>query len=424
MTIFQRGKRWHYEFETAGRRFRGACAGCSTREEALSFEKEIRRKVSALKAQKSVKALVENFRDELSGGRRISLEEAFPLATEKPVARKASKDWESYKRKCWEDFLAFMRGMFPSVRFLSDVTRSHCEAYVSHLRKFGRCAVIVRNRPAARPYSKGMSSLSAKTCNETQTAVSWVFSVLLEDAGLQRNPFAGIPKMKGEAVTREVFQLEEIQAILGAGDSFCRDVLAASLFTGLREGDVCNMRWESVDLRKGLLCIVQRKTRKPVTIPIMGKFGEMLRSLDRSSEYVFPSQHDLYERDPSGFSKRIRRFLESLGISTGVMADGRCRRSSTKDFHSCRHTFCWLAGQAGIPLPTVQAIVGHMTPEMTAHYAAHVTDAQKKAQIGFLEKILQGGEVQQSLTERVMDEIRGLPEDKLLEILEFIQSLK
>ena len=156
----------------------------------------------------------------------------------------------------------------------------------------------------------------------------------------------------------------------------------------------------------------------------MGKFGEMLRSLDRSSEYVFPSKHDLYERDPSGFSKKIRRFLESLGISTGVMADGRCRRSSTKDFHSCRHTFCWLAGQAGIPLPTVQAIVGHMTPEMTAHYAAHVTDAQKKAQIGFLEKILQGGEVQQSLMERVTDEIRGLPEDKLQEILEFIQSLK
>lgn len=424
MTIFQRGNRWHYEFEAAGRRFRGACAGCATREEALSFEKEIRRKVSALKAQKSVKTLVENFRDELSGGRRISLKEAFQLAMEKPVARKASKAWESYKRKCWEDFLAFLSGMFPGVQFLADVTRSHCEAFVSHLRKYGRSAVIVRNRPAARPYSKGMAHLSAKTCNETQTAVSWVFSVLLEDAGLQRNPFSGIPKMKSEMVTREVFQLEEIQAILTAEDSFCRDVLAASLFTGLREGDVCNMRWDGVDLRKGVICLVQRKTRKPIAIPIMGKFGEMLRSLERSSEYVFPRQQELYARDPSGFSKRIRRFLESLGISTGFMADGRSRRSSTKDFHSCRHTFCWLAGQAGIPLPTVQAIVGHMTQEMTAHYAAHVTDAQKKAQIESLEKILPVERLPQSLMDQVLSEAKSIPEERLAEVLAFIKSLK
>ena len=49
-----------------------------------------------------------------------------------------------------------------------------------------------------------------------------------------------------------------------------------------------------------------------------------------------------------------------------------------KDLHSCRHTFCYYAGLAGIPLAVVQSIVGHMTPAMTAHYSAHASIEDKR----------------------------------------------
>ena len=49
-----------------------------------------------------------------------------------------------------------------------------------------------------------------------------------------------------------------------------------------------------------------------------------------------------------------------------------------KDLHSCRHTFCYYAGLAGIPLAVVQSIVGHMTPSMTAHYSDHATTEDKR----------------------------------------------
>ena len=421
MTTFKRGKKWNYDFEMGGRRYRGICENCESREEAKEFEKRIRRTASELKAQRSVKALVENFRDVLSGGRRISLGEAFGLAAEKPVARKAAGAWEGHKRRCWEDFVAFMGGAHPDVRFLSDVTRSHCEEYVSHLRLFGRCATEVKSRNGARPYSKGMSRLSAKTCNTTQTVVARVFALLLEDAGLSRNPFSGIPKMKSNAVSRDVFQPEEIGVILSAGDSFCRDVLMASLYTGLREGDVCNLRWEDIDLAQGFIRVVQRKTKRAVSIPIMGRLDEFLRASEQKTGFVFPAQRALYLHNSSGFSARIHTFLESLGISTRVMAEGRCRKSSIKDFHSCRHTFCWLAGQAGIPLPTVQSIVGHMTPEMTAHYSAHVTEAQKREQIRRMETgvLAPGGNARQSLH----DLVERLPPEKMEEARHILQGL-
>ena len=96
------------------------------------------------------------------------------------------------------------------------------------------------------------------------------------------------------------------------------------------------------------------------------------------SEYVFPKHAEMYLANPTGVSYRIKQFLEGLGIQTTRKPDGRTRAISTKDLHSCRHTFCYYAGLAGIPLAVVQSIVGHMTPAMTEHYSAHTSMEDKR----------------------------------------------
>ena len=67
-----------------------------------------------------------------------------------------------------------------------------------------------------------------------------------------------------------------------------------------------------------------------------------------------------------------------MGIETTRVPEGRTRAISVKDLHSCRHTFCYYAGLAGIPLAVVQSIVGHMSPAMTAHDTAHATIEDKR----------------------------------------------
>lgn len=86
----------------------------------------------------------------------------------------------------------------------------------------------------------------------------------------------------------------------------------------------------------------------------------------------------MYLANPSGVSYRVKQFLEGLGIQTTRIPEGRTRAISVKDLHSCRHTFCYYAGIAGIPLAVVQSIVGHMSPEMTKHYSAHATLEDKR----------------------------------------------
>ena len=86
----------------------------------------------------------------------------------------------------------------------------------------------------------------------------------------------------------------------------------------------------------------------------------------------------MYLANSDGVSYRVKKFLEGLGIQTTRTPEGRTRAISVKDLHSCRHTFCYYAGLAGIPLAIVQAIVGHMSPEMTKHYQAHATLEDKR----------------------------------------------
>ena len=183
--------------------------------------------------------------------------------------------------------------------------------------------------------------------------------------------------MKNE--TREAFTPEELRLIYDNLDDFTRPLFMMAVWTGLREGDICTLKWSDVDLERRLITRETRKTGAVVQIPISNQLDGLLASTPRTeSEYVFPAHAKMYLTNPDGVSYRIKKFLEGLGIQTTRIPNGRTRAISVKDLHSCRHTFCYYAGLAGIPLTVVQAIVGHMTPAMTARYSAHASIEDKR----------------------------------------------
>ena len=54
-------------------------------------------------------------------------------------------------------------------------------------------------------------------------------------------------------------------------------------------------------------------------------------------------------------------------------------------FHSLRHTFITDMGERGVPLQTVQAMVGHMSPEMTRYYT-HISRQAARAAVELLDR--------------------------------------
>ena len=379
------GGSWYYDIQIDHKRYKGTCEGCTTRRQAENFERGIKEKAKQASGLKSVKALYETFREDLTGGKRISLNEAFELAEQKPRPRLSSEKHAATKRTIWGDFLAFMRGEHPDVENLIDVTEAHAQEYIALLQKTGRYdksitysrGVGKKSRTITRLKAEG--ALSARSLHLYQMVCAEVFSLLAKDAGLQDNPFASVRRAKSDAETREAFTLEELKLIFDSLDGFMRPLFMMAVWTGLREGDICTLKWSEVDLLHRLITRKTRKTGATVQIPISNQLYTLLAATQRAdSEYVFPEHALMYLTNSSGISYRIKQFLEGLGIQTSRKPEGRTRAISVKDLHSCRHTFCYYAGLAGIPLAVVQSIVGHMTPAMTEHYSAHASMEDKR----------------------------------------------
>ena len=379
------GGSWYYDIQVDHKRDKGTCEGCTTRRQAEAFEQAMKEKVKQAAGLKSVKALYETFRDDLTGGRKISLNEAFELAERKPRSRMPAEKYAAMKRTVWADFLAFMHGEYPDVKNLIDVTDAHAQAYIALLQKSGRYEKTISysrgDGKKARTITtqKAEGALSARTVRLHQTVCAEVFTLLAKDAGLQENPFAGIRRAKSDAKTREAFTPDELQTIFDNLDGFTRPLFMMAVWTGLREGDICTLKWSDVDLESRLITRETRKTGTVVQIPISNQLYDLLTATPRTeSEYVFPKHAEMYLANPSGVSYRVKQFLEGLGIQTTRKPEGRTQAISAKDLHSCRHTFCYYAGMAGIPLAVVQSIVGHMSPEMTKHYSAHASIEDKR----------------------------------------------
>ena len=429
----RQGGAWYYQFIRGGKAYRGCCEGATTKREAENYEKEIIATVESAAKQKTVKALLDNFREELTGGEKITLNEAFELAEQKPRSRIPAEKYAATKRTVWNDFLAFMRGEHPDIENLIDVTGAHAQEYIALLQKSGRYEKTVSySRGAGRGARTIITqaadgALSARTVRLHQTVCAEVFTLLAKDAGLQENPFSGIRMMKSDTETREAFTPDELKTIYDNLDDFTRPLFMMAVWTGFREGDICTLKWSEVDLVRRLITRRTRKTKVEVQIPISNQLYGLLTATPRTeSEFVFPKHAEMYLSNPDGVSYRVKRFLEGRGIETTRIPEGRTRAISVKDLHSCRHTFCYYAGLAGIPLAVVQSIVGHMSPEMTKHYSAHASIEDKRRGMERLSFFTQDAlpEAKADEPERIelRQRIETLPIDTVRAVLQFLNA--
>ncbi|UDQ98971.1 site-specific integrase [Lentisphaerota bacterium WC36G] len=395
MSVFKRKtskgetKEYHYKFMKQGKTYSGVCTNCFEEKDAKDFEAIEKARVSELAAQKTVTALVENFRDELAGGEKIKISEAFELSLKKPKKKKSSEKHINSKRSHFDDFIAFMVNEHENIEFLSQVKKAHAEEYIYYLREKGRYnkEVSFNNHLSKKKssYKVKTKKLSPRTINAIHKTVREVFQLLFEDAGLYRNYFAEIPLLSEVKEKREAFSLEELELILEKADFFVKHIFIIGLFTAFREGDICTLKWSDIDFSNNLITKETIKTGAIVEIPIISQLKNYLLTLrskkGKKSDYVSLEHFKMFKQNQTGIIWRVKKLLDSLEIEHQKKVANRTRAVSTKDVHSLRHTFCYFAGLNNIPLVIVQSIVGHMTSDMTKHYMAHADRAAKQQQL-------------------------------------------
>lgn len=438
MSVFRRetskGKTeyFHYKFYRSGKTYRGVCEGCRDKESAKKYEQGIKDKISKLSEQKSVKAIVENFRDELSGGNPIAIAEAYELSLKKPRKLQPSNKQIESKRSYWRDFLRFMESKYPEIVNLSEVERKHAEEYLQHLRTKGRFDKQVTYKAKKAKGYKREHNLSPRTCNVFHNSIKEVFNVLAHDAGIIENPFRNIYKLKNDYQRREAFTEDELKLIAEKAGPFILPLFEIGISTALREGDICTLRWREIDFDRNLITKKTHKTGKIVEIPILPPLKSRLiawKTTARDSEYVLPEHAEMYRSNPGGIGLRVKNFLDGLGIENTIKPKGRTRSVSIKDVHSLRHTFCYLAGVYGIPFLIVKDICGHVSPEMTALYQRHATIEEKRKQLqqmpdfmGLLPEGENKDTAEGSERQHLHSIIDGLSIEKINKVIQFIEK--
>ena len=177
---------------------------------------------------------------------------------------------------------------------------------------------------------------------------------------------------------RERFlSVEEIQALLGklkAGSRSTYEIALVSLHTGLRAGEIFNIRRQDVDLENGVIRVMDPKNKNPRAAYLTPEVKEILRARlpANPGDLVFlPRIHAKGQISRvSGFFQRTADDMFNKGIED---------RRQKVVFYTLRHTFAsWLAID-GTPLHVIKDLLGHKTLSMTERYVHLIPSIKQEA---------------------------------------------
>ncbi|MEQ8510442.1 MAG: tyrosine-type recombinase/integrase [Rhodospirillaceae bacterium] len=132
--------------------------------------------------------------------------------------------------------------------------------------------------------------------------------------------------------------------------------------TGLRLGEVLNMKWADVNLTDALITLPDSKTGKR-TVPIGTRTVEFLKKLSESAN----GELVVHGRDPKTVLDQsvVRRTWKRV-CEIAMIMDAR--------IHDLRHTFGTYAAQTGANAFLVSQSLGHKNLAMTDRYVSRATD--------------------------------------------------
>lgn len=200
-----------------------------------------------------------------------------------------------------------------------------------------------------------------------------------------------LPKKRPEVPVFTLQEQEQLEHYLTAHTGVSEAVIYLGLYTGLRVGELCALRWENIHFSDRYLHVrhtVQRLTRLDTThkselilsgpksissnrlVPLPAFLLPILQpySHPEHPDYFLLSQSASSPMDPRTFQNHYQRILSQAGLRY-------------LNFHAIRHTFATRCITNGMDPKTLSEILGHSDLKVTLEYYFHSSLEFKKEQI-------------------------------------------
>ena len=211
------------------------------------------------------------------------------------------------------------------------------------------------------------------TVNRYLAALSHAFSVAINEWGwVNESPMRKVKKLKeprgrvrflsddevrsdGSAVEGERTRL--LKACEDSSNPYLYSVVVLALSTGMRQGEIMNLKWNDVDLKQGRITLHHTKNRERRVVPLTGHALETIKVHSRvrriDSDLLFPG---LNPHKPMDLREPWLQALRKAGIN-----DFR--------FHDLRHSAASYLAMNGASLADIAEVLGHKTLQMVKRYS-------------------------------------------------------
>jgi integrase len=302
----------------------------------------------------------------LSGRKKLTLKEIGDLWLQSKKLNVKESSYCNYKRNL-EDHI------YPVIGDLkySLITKQQLNDFVEYLMVSGR--------------KDGKGGLSKGTVKDIVTLLKSVSKFAYQEYGLQNvcEGFKASKIKKNEIQVLSNIERKKLETYLLSNVNLSNICTLLSLYTGLRIGEVCGLKWEDIDFKKG--CISVNKTVERISLGngktkvVVGDpktessirkvyvptfIIELLKDHKKSSD-LFVLSGKQNPTEPRTLQYRFEKILKSAGIRE-------------MKFHSLRHTYATICIEKGVDIKTLSELLGHSDVKITLNTYVHSSDKLKR----------------------------------------------
>lgn len=216
---------------------------------------------------------------------------------------------------------------------------------------------------------------------------------------ISENPLDGYKLTKPRRRHHMAPTLAQVNAMLNAADEPIRTILATLAFTGMRVGELQQLRPQHLDLDGGWIHIVSRadwqtKTGNSRKVPIHPRLRSYLQAVPRSKRplvFSMPTNGDNTNGyaavDEGKLNDAAKKLAASIGLPVGRKVGGFV-------VHSLRHFFLTHCLNARVPKYAVDYWVGHTGDQSVGKQYYGLTDQELQElmnTVSFDERVLPNG---------------------------------
>jgi integrase len=209
-----------------------------------------------------------------------------------------------------------------------------------------------------------MSRCKPATINRDLSRLRHMLNVAVEWELLEESPMQGLKFLRESNARTRYLSVGECHRLIDSCIApHIRAIVTVALHTGMRLGEILNLRWQDLDFSSGFILVRDSKNGQARQVPMDSMISTVLRSWPRLSDQdvVFTS---------------VMTGGRIVDIRAGFL--NACRRAGITGlhFHDLRHTFASQFMMAGGDLYVLKEILGHKSLAMTTRYS-HLSPTYK-----------------------------------------------